>query len=1329
MRCAACDGALPANARFCAFCGVPVGPAAPAAAPVEERKVVTVVFCDLVGSTALSGVLDPETLRTVVLRYFDRMRAALEEFGGTVEKFIGDAVMAVFGVPVTHEDDARRALAAALAMLDAVRELNERELGPVFGIRLGVRIGVNTGPAVTSTDVSTRQALVAGETVNIAARLEQNAGEGEVLIGPGTRQAAGAAARTELVGPLRLKGKSAPVTAYRLLGVAEDDPETSRRFDVPFVGRTRELAELDRALADSVAGRDGPGILVVHGEAGMGKTRLVHEWYGSADPGCARGAGRCRPYGERGSLAPLADALRQLLRQNPDLGDTADERAAVGQALAVLADGLLEDGTPNPSVDDTCAAVVEVLRALARGRPVVLVVDDCQWAGDLLLDVLDKLVAELAASPVLFVCVARPDLFDRRPGWAAGPSAARLLALSGLTAAEAGAVADALMGSGARWGGGAEPGGGGGVPGHVLEAAGGNPLHLEHLLAALAEDGGAGYRADGGAGELPTTLQALLGARIGALGRAERVTLDLAAVLGREFTADDVAELAGSDRESAPGGALHGDGAVAGGAGGVSLGQRVGAAVARLGRHRLVGTAEGADGAESALRFSSGLVHEVTYRSMAKRSRAERHERAAALLAERLPDPAVRGEGRAVETGAAVAGHLENAYRCRAELGITEPRTDRLRRAAVRRLVDSGAQALARSDLAWAGNLLGRALELAHAHEPEWTTAARRLAEVHLATGRTDEGRALLEAVLTPTRPMAGHRTEAAAGGGGERGDREHRGGERGGTPGDARHGTRTDVGVGSGDGDGDGLSLGVGSSGERPAGEAGGTAAAGSGAFSGAGVLAGDGVSVRAAAAGDGLSAQDPVDGRDVGRDAARDVEVAHARLVLAGVAAGAGSGGVAEVAEAVLGVFEHAGDELGQARACIRLAQERQFQGRHLAADALLTRGLGHARRSGAEPERALALGAIGISLWRGPEPVAVAVSRGRDLLDRHGERRPTVRLTLNCPLAVLLALQERPEEAETCLARARRLADGLGYAEGAVVLPLFGATVEALAGRTERALALLDEAGAAARALKANGLLSTVARESARLLVDTSRIDEAVARLTESGDLYDGPNTPNTSLNGPDTGRADPYTGTSGPDAPAGAPHTGPGAPHTGPGAPDTGTSGPDAPAGQPHAKPSVPDARASGPGAGSGRPGGESGRAGVAGGPSEARAAVVGGRGSGSARLGASDSADLDGLVARIAAGRGQFTRAVDLSERAVRTAARTDSPVVRAVAWLDRADVLRQAGRREEARTAAGRAVRCFEAKGHLPGARRAAALRDRLAPDPARLPDRTPEGR
>ncbi|MFE1959324.1 adenylate/guanylate cyclase domain-containing protein [Streptomyces sp. NPDC059479] len=1137
MRCASCEGLLPQSARFCPLCGTTV--AARPAAQAEERRTVTVVFCDLVGSTALSGTLDPEALRAVTLRYFGLMRARLEEFGGTVEKFIGDAVMAVFGIPEMHEDDALRALTAALAMLDAVEKLNDTELEPSLGIRLRVRIGVNSGPVVSGTDVSARQALVSGETVNIAARLEQHASPGEILLGPKTRLAAGAGARTESVGPLTLKGKAGPFTAYRLCGIGEDAPELLRRFDVPFVGRERELTELGLALAD-VSDGHGSYLVTVYGDAGMGKTRLLHEWRERAASSVVFGSGRCRPYGDHGSLAPLAQAVSALLGRNTGIGtgtgtetgtgtdeptDPA-ERAVWSAALEVLAAGLLKDGTPNPSVGETCAAVVALLTVLSRHRTVVVVIDDCHWASDPLLGVLDRLIEELDLSAVLFICLARPDLLDRRPGWGSGRLRSRALMLPRLTAAESETVALALTEVSAHWAG--EDGSA--VPARVLEAAGGNPFYLEQLLATVSEPESA-YGADG-RGDLPPTLQALLGARIDALGGPERAALDLAAVVGREFTADDLTALAAVCPEGAPGGPLHGGSASAGAGAGTSTDGRpeepVRSALTRLCRRRLVQPVGRTASGRASLRFSNVIVHEITYESMAKRVRAERHEHAAEVLLAARTDGESGVSRHATaehpplerpspERDAAVAGHLERAFRYRAELGVLDARTEQLRRRATRLLIAAGSRALARSDLAWAGTLLARAVELSTGTEtgtragtetrpgtePEWAEAARRLGEVRLATGRTDEGRGLLLAVLDNSRETDGS-TDTA----------------------------------------------------EVPA------------------------------------------------------VEAAHARLALATAPPADMPGDIAETARLTLPVFERAGDQLGQARACIRMAQERQLQGRHGQADALLTRALDHAVRHDAEPERALALGAIGVSLWRGPEPVPTALTRGCELLAEHGGPRPTVQLTLNCPLAVLVALCEQWDEARARLADARRIAAELGYAEGAVVVPMFAAAVESLAGRDDRALDLLDEAAEAGRGLGASGLLGTVTREAARVLLDAGRVDEAEERLASHS----------TTATATATSTA-------------------------------TATAAADLPR---------------------------------------------------------SDAADLYGVLARISAAREHAEEALALSARAVSAADATDSPVVQAVALLDRAEVLGRLGRRPEARQAAELARGRFATKKHLPGLRRAA---------------------
>ncbi|MGW6721109.1 adenylate/guanylate cyclase domain-containing protein [Streptomyces sp. NPDC054995] len=971
MNCLSCQQDLPPTARFCSSCGTPcataetaaaatavavtgAGPAAAAPPPGDERKPVTVLFCDLVGSTALSGVLDPEALRTVTLRYFEAMSAEIVARGGTPEKFIGDAVMAVFGVPVVRDDDARRALAAALGMRRALDRLNE-ELTATLGIELAIRIGVNTGQVVAGSDRTARQALVSGETVNIAARLEQNAGRGEILIGPGTLLAAGPTVNAEPTGPLRLKGKRDSVEAYRLVALGADDPELLRRFDVPFVGRDTELRALDAALERAV--REGAaGLLRVTGEAGIGKTRLVREWLAgrSASPGFVYGAGRCRSYGDHGTLAPLADAVRSLLAAT-DPAEGAPEAAdglAVDDAMALLSGGLLSDGTPNAPFEDMCAALTTVLERVALVRPVVLVLDDWHAAAPLLVRTVHRLTDGSGRAGGLVLCAGRPDGpgEDGEPVADTGP----LLQLTGLPYEEAARLAAVLAGPEGGHSDSSRPAGGT-PPGNdlLLARAGGNPLYLEQLLVGDRTDAGGGAAAE----ELPPTLQALLGARIGALARVERDVVDLAAVIGREFTAPELVRLQLSVR-------------AAEGLGSTAQRRLADEALEALARRRLVESGSPGDRAEeAAYRFSSGLVHEVAYASLSKRAKADRHTWAA-----ELPSVLRSGDG-------AVGGHLERAYRYRTELGLLDDSARRLRDRAAAALGRAGAQAAARSDLHWAHGLLERAVDLC----PGDPAATRRLGEVRVALGRAAEGAEQLRRV-------------------------------------------------------------------------------------------------------------------RDMSAD---PVESAHARLALAVLDPGGPGPGPAAVARTVLPVFEAAGDSVGRARAHLRLAQQFQRSGRHEEAERDQARALEHAVLAGAEPERAGALGAIGISLWRGPVPVPAAVIRCRTLLATHGAGRPTVRVTLNCPLAVLYALQDAAEEAYGCLAEAERLAGKLGFAEAEVFLPMFRATVEALSGRNAAALDLLGRADAAARRTGAAGMRTAVALDAARLELDESREDRAAAWLAGVGD----------------------------------------------------------------------------------------------------------------------------------------------------------------------------------------------------------------------------------
>lgn len=902
MPCSGCASALPVDARFCPSCGRPCAP--PPAGSVEQRKLVTALFCDLVGSTELSGVLEPETLRAVVLRYFDTMRGRIEAHGGTVEKFIGDAVMAVFGVPVVHEDDARRAAAAALDMVAALAELNadlQRDVGCV----LAVRIGVNTGEVVTTAEEGTNENLVSGEVVNVAARLEQRAGPGEILIGPITRGLLGATATVEPVGELSLKGKRDTVSAFRLRAVGPPVATLTDRSDDPFVGRATELARL-REVWSSVSGGHGGRQVVVHGDAGIGKTELLREWLATlpAD-GALVGFGCCHPYRDQPSLTPVAQALRQVL-------DTATGHGLLtghtrdGAAYRELYSGLLRDGTPGRSADSTCAALATVLADLAGARPVVLVLDDLHWADPMLLDAMAALADRLHAERVLLVGAGRVVGTADTPF---GTLPELDLGLAPLSPAESAQLLAGLVEL--------QPHDATGLA-SVTDRAEGNPLFLRQLLAML-DDGT-------GTGELPATVTAVLAARVDALPRDERATVDAAAVAGRQFQPRIAQELAGTSPA-----ALH-----------------------ELVRRGMV---ESVVGQEPDYRFGSGLLRDVAYRSISKRRRADWHE-----LLGRAPtasEPAMAGH------------HLEQAYRHRCELGLRDERTETLRAAAARMLTDAGRVALARADLSWSADLSGRAIGLSTTDDTWWTDAAQCLGETWLAVGRFDEGSDLLRDVA------------------------------------------------------------------------------------------------VVAAATGDRLAEQ-------------------HALLRLAALDSRPGPFSAAAAARSALPVFEAYDDRLGLARAHVRLAQEQQFLGAHRTAEGLLTVALEHATAAGATAEHAMALGALGMSLWHGPTPAAEAVRRARTLLDTYGRDQGAVVVTLGYPLAGLLALQGLDGAALDCLATANRCASSLGFAEATVLDPLFTAGVEAHAGRLRPAERLLRLAIHQCETAGDPRLAAAASRDLARVLL---------------------------------------------------------------------------------------------------------------------------------------------------------------------------------------------------------------------------------------------------
>ncbi len=374
--CASCGHENPDDNRYCAQCGAGLG-----GGPVERRKVVTVLFCDLVGSTALGEQTDPEALRALLGRYFERMSGIVESHGGTVEKFIGDAVMAVFGVPLVHEDDALRACRAAVEMRDAL---------PGLGIQ--GRIGVNTGEVVTGT----AERLVTGDAVNVAARFEQAAAPGEVLIGRQRTSWCKARSTRSRWSRSSLKGKAEAVAAFRLLA-AHAAPE--RRHDSLFVGRERELGLLSEAWQRAVAEQRCELVTVV-GDPGIGKSRLAAEALASIDARVVRG--RCLPYGAGITYWPVVEVIKQLAVLPVDPAAAAALRSLLGESDA---------GT---SAEEIGWAFRKLLEEQA---PLVVVFDDIQWGEESFLDLIEQVALLSSGAPLLLLCMARPELLDSRPTW------------------------------------------------------------------------------------------------------------------------------------------------------------------------------------------------------------------------------------------------------------------------------------------------------------------------------------------------------------------------------------------------------------------------------------------------------------------------------------------------------------------------------------------------------------------------------------------------------------------------------------------------------------------------------------------------------------------------------------------------------------------------------------------------------------------------------------------------------------------------------------------------------------------------------------------------
>jgi class 3 adenylate cyclase len=721
--CAVCGTENPAEAKFCLECGAPIV----APQPREERKLVSVLFADVTGSTALGERLDAEGLKDVMRSYFDAVRGEIEAEGGTVEKFIGDAVMAAFGVPTAHEDDAARALRAALRLHRRLGPLND-QLRAAHGVELEIRVGVNTGEVLAVTAPRPGEAMATGDAVNVAARLEQAAKPGQVLVAERTVRAARGFRFREL-GPIDVRGRGRPVSVYELVGATE--AESPAITTAPLVGRERELSLLRTVYESSVA-ESQPHLVTLYGEPGVGKSRFVDEfltWATNAELSASVVRGRCLSYGAGVTFWPLAE----MLKSRTGVLDTDSHETALDRirrvATGLLADGGAEDpsraaaalsftiGLEDPSFrfteldpahaqTETYAAWRAFFTGLAREAPVAVLVEDIHWADAALLDLIDH-VAQRALGPVVFVCTARPELTERRPAWGGGRPSVTGLALEPLAADEAErlvgflvdleALPDALRGE-------------------ILTRAEGNPFFLEEIVRRLVDEGAivrsnGGWKATAAAVgvTIPDTVQAVLAARIDLLPPEAKRVLQAAAVVGRVFWPGAVSALLDQN--------------------GAHLDAGLGLLAERdLVRERLSSALAG----ERELVFKHVLTRDVAYETLPRRERTAAHARLTSWIestyAERLD-----------EVAELLAQHAVEAYRAGRDPALRQKAYDYLVRAAV------GARA--KFVPAQAAHFAGQARDLA-ASAGERVATLELMADAYRQQYRGDESwQCLVEAI------------------------------------------------------------------------------------------------------------------------------------------------------------------------------------------------------------------------------------------------------------------------------------------------------------------------------------------------------------------------------------------------------------------------------------------------------------------------------------------------------------------------------------------------------------------------------------------------------
>jgi class 3 adenylate cyclase len=619
--CPACAQENPDIARFCLSCGARLAPAEPAQ---EERRVITAIFVDLVGSTSRAEQADPEDVRAMLSLYYDRVRADIESFGGVVEKFIGDAVLGLFGAPTAHGDDPERAVRAAFAVLDGVADLNARHAG----LDLQTRIAVNTGEALVTMAPEPGQSIAVGDVLNTASRLQNHAPVDGIVVGEETHACTRDSVQYEEIPAFNAKGKAEPVRAWRAVA-ALHPPRDREQSGVPLVARERELRML-RESWDRVVHDRALQLVTVFGPSGIGKTRLGAEFLTLVSETGGRAVrGRSLPYRDSGPYGAFATQVKQIVgifENDPPavatekLGKAVVELVGPGTASNVTRDLSLLLGYDAAEVADRESLFFSVrcfLDAVAAKQPLLLVFEDLHWADPALLDLIELLAGRLRDAPVFLLALARPELLDVRERWGSGLPSYLALSLEPLAEADARRLAGFFLGSFAgsqRDRQAAE----------IAATAEGNPLFLEQLAATVNEQSVTPRTA------LPTNIRGIVTARLDALPPEERAVLVDAAVVGRVFWRGALA--ASWDAEA--------------------LSRLLPALEGRDLIHRELQSM--IDG-EQQYAFKHGMIRDVAYETLPRKRRAERHASVAQYFEER--------ELTGTEAVAAMARHWRDAGR------------------------------------------------------------------------------------------------------------------------------------------------------------------------------------------------------------------------------------------------------------------------------------------------------------------------------------------------------------------------------------------------------------------------------------------------------------------------------------------------------------------------------------------------------------------------------------------------------------------------------------------------------------------------------------------